>query len=143
MPVPGSEQDWVYDHVAALRLTLQDGDSLGARIVLLDAVGHVQAVGLGELLASQGREATVVCPLPPPRFQALVKGTVVPVCQCWSSPMLYCVVVPDRLLDESCSVKGTACQDVPALSTVTGCEASIITVQPLALSVLPRLSTDR
>jgi 2,4-dienoyl-CoA reductase-like NADH-dependent reductase (Old Yellow Enzyme family) len=64
MPVPGSEQDWVYDHVAALRLALQNGDSLGARIVLLDAVGHVQAVGLGEMLASQGREATVVCPLP-------------------------------------------------------------------------------
>jgi hypothetical protein len=64
MPVPGSKQDWVYDHVAALRLALDDPDSLGSRIVLLDAVGHVQAVGLGELLASQGREATVVCPLP-------------------------------------------------------------------------------
>ena len=64
MPVPGSEQDWVYDHVAALRLALDDPDTLGSRIVLLDAVGHVQAVGLGELLASQGREATVVCPLP-------------------------------------------------------------------------------
>ena len=64
MPVPGSEQDWVYDHVEALRRALTDPDSLGARIVLLDAVGHVQAVGLGEMLAAQGREATVVCPLP-------------------------------------------------------------------------------
>jgi 2,4-dienoyl-CoA reductase-like NADH-dependent reductase (Old Yellow Enzyme family)/thioredoxin reductase len=64
MPVPGSEQDWVYDHVAALELALDDPDSLGSRVVLLDVVGHVQAVGLGELLASQGREATVVCPLP-------------------------------------------------------------------------------
>jgi hypothetical protein len=64
MPVPGSAQDWVYDHVEALKLALHDPDRLGARIVLLDAVGHVQAVGLGELLASQGREAICVCPLP-------------------------------------------------------------------------------
>jgi 2,4-dienoyl-CoA reductase-like NADH-dependent reductase (Old Yellow Enzyme family) len=64
MPVPGSEQDWVYDHVEALRLALDTPDSLGSRIVLLEVVGHVQAVGLAELLASQGREATVVCPLP-------------------------------------------------------------------------------
>jgi hypothetical protein len=33
-------------------------------VVILDAVGHVQAVGLGELLAAQGRDTTVVCPLP-------------------------------------------------------------------------------
>lgn len=64
MPVLGSEQEWVYDHVTALQIALADPDRLGARIVILDAVGHVQAVGLGELLASQGREAICVCPLP-------------------------------------------------------------------------------
>lgn len=64
MPVPGSEQDFVLDHVEALRRAVRDPDSLGRRIVLLDAVGHVQAVGLAEILAVQGREATVVCPLP-------------------------------------------------------------------------------
>jgi 2,4-dienoyl-CoA reductase-like NADH-dependent reductase (Old Yellow Enzyme family) len=64
MPVPGSEQEWVLDHVRALQLALHDPDRLGTRIVILDAVGHVQAVGLGELLASQGREAICVCPLP-------------------------------------------------------------------------------
>jgi 2,4-dienoyl-CoA reductase-like NADH-dependent reductase (Old Yellow Enzyme family) len=64
MPVPGCEQDWVLDHVEALRRALGDAHRLGARVVILDAVGHVQGVGLGELLAAQGRETTVVCPLP-------------------------------------------------------------------------------
>jgi hypothetical protein len=64
MPVPGSEQDWVLDHVEALRRAVSDPDSLGSRVVILDVVGHVQGIGLAELLASQGRETTVVCPLP-------------------------------------------------------------------------------
>ena len=66
MPVPGSEQDWVLDHVEALKRVLADPDSLGNRIVLLDAVGHVQAIGLGELLASHGKEATCVTTLAMP-----------------------------------------------------------------------------
>jgi 2,4-dienoyl-CoA reductase-like NADH-dependent reductase (Old Yellow Enzyme family) len=66
MPVPGSEQDWVLDHVDALQRALADPDALGERIVLLDAVGHAQAIGLGELLASAGKEATCVTPLPVP-----------------------------------------------------------------------------
>ena len=41
------------DHVDALQIALADPDRLGSRIVLLDAVGHVQAIGLGELLASR------------------------------------------------------------------------------------------
>ena len=66
MPVPGSEQDWVLDHVDALRRALADPDALGDRIVLLDAVGHAQAIGLGELLAAAGKDATCVTPLPLP-----------------------------------------------------------------------------
>lgn len=66
MPVPGSEQPWVLHHVDALKRALSDPDSLGATIVLLDAVGHVQAIGLGELLATQGRRAICVTPLPMP-----------------------------------------------------------------------------
>jgi 2,4-dienoyl-CoA reductase-like NADH-dependent reductase (Old Yellow Enzyme family) len=66
MPVPGSEQPWVLDHVEALQRALADPDSLGSTIVLLDAVGHVQAIGLGELLATQGRNAICVTPLPLP-----------------------------------------------------------------------------
>jgi 2,4-dienoyl-CoA reductase-like NADH-dependent reductase (Old Yellow Enzyme family) len=66
MPVPGSEQDWVLDHVDALQRTLADPNALGERIVLLDAVGHAQAIGLGELLAAAGKHATCVTPLPLP-----------------------------------------------------------------------------
>jgi 2,4-dienoyl-CoA reductase-like NADH-dependent reductase (Old Yellow Enzyme family) len=66
MPVPGSEQDWVLDHVDALQRALADPGSLGERIVLLDAVGHAQAIGLGELLASAGKDAICVTPLPLP-----------------------------------------------------------------------------
>jgi hypothetical protein len=66
MPVPGSEQHWVLDHVDALERALVDPDALGNRVVLLDVVGHVQAIGLGELLATNGKDATVVCPLPIP-----------------------------------------------------------------------------
>jgi hypothetical protein len=66
MPVPGSEQDWVLDHVQALQRVLADPSSLGTRVLLLDAVGHCEAIALGELLASHGTEATVVTTLPVP-----------------------------------------------------------------------------
>ncbi|HEV2310767.1 MAG TPA: FAD-dependent oxidoreductase, partial [Acidimicrobiia bacterium] len=64
MPVPGSEQDWVLDHHEALACLDGDPARLGGRVVLLDAVGHVQGVGVGELLAARGIDVTVVCPLP-------------------------------------------------------------------------------
>jgi len=66
MPVPGSEQDWVLDHVEALQRVLVDPKALGDNVVLLDAVGHAQAIGLGELLAAAGTRATCVTPLPMP-----------------------------------------------------------------------------
>jgi 2,4-dienoyl-CoA reductase (NADPH2) len=62
MPVPGSEQDFVLDHEEAQRRA----DSLGPRIVILDAVGHIEAIGLGELLARAGKQVTVVTALPTP-----------------------------------------------------------------------------
>ena len=65
-PVPGSEQDWVLDHEDALRRAIAGGSELGNRIVVLDAVGHIEAIGLGELLASQDRDVTVVSTLPSP-----------------------------------------------------------------------------
>lgn len=58
MPVRGSEQDWVLDHESAL----QRIDALGRRVVVLDVVGHIEAIGLGELLARQQVEVTVVTP---------------------------------------------------------------------------------
>ncbi len=66
MPVPGAERGRVLDHEEALVAALAGGDTLGGRIVVLDAVGFIEAIGLGELLASQGREVTVVCSLPSP-----------------------------------------------------------------------------
>jgi len=67
MPVAGSDQDFVLDHVRALQVALSDdADTLGGRVVILDAVGHVEAIGLGELLAAQGREVHVVTPLASP-----------------------------------------------------------------------------
>jgi hypothetical protein len=62
MPVPGGEQPFVVDHERALL----EADRLGARIVILDAVGHIEAIGLGHLLASRGAEVTVASPLPAP-----------------------------------------------------------------------------
>jgi 2,4-dienoyl-CoA reductase-like NADH-dependent reductase (Old Yellow Enzyme family) len=58
MPVPGSQQAFVLDHEAAL----QRCETLGQRVVVLDVVGHIEAIGLGELLARQGVEVTVVTP---------------------------------------------------------------------------------
>ncbi|MCU1461875.1 MAG: NemA [Acidimicrobiales bacterium] len=65
-PVPGSDQTWVLDHEAALRQALDGGGDLGRRVLILDAVGHIEAIGLGELLASQGREVIGVTSLPSP-----------------------------------------------------------------------------
>jgi 2,4-dienoyl-CoA reductase-like NADH-dependent reductase (Old Yellow Enzyme family) len=62
MPVPGSDRSFVVDHERAL----VDAERLGPRVVILDAVGHIEAIGLGHLLASLGKEVTVVCPLPSP-----------------------------------------------------------------------------
>jgi len=62
MPIPGSEQAFVFDHEQAL----MQAESLGPRVVILDAVGHIEAIGLGELLAARGCEVTVATPLPSP-----------------------------------------------------------------------------
>jgi 2,4-dienoyl-CoA reductase-like NADH-dependent reductase (Old Yellow Enzyme family) len=62
LPIPGSEQDFVVDHEQALA----DPDALGRRVVILDAVGHIEGIGLAELLASRGVEVTLATPLPQP-----------------------------------------------------------------------------
>ena len=62
MPIAGSEQPWVIDHERALL----DADAIGPRVVILDAIGHIEAIGIGHLLAERGREVTVVTPLHSP-----------------------------------------------------------------------------
>jgi 2,4-dienoyl-CoA reductase-like NADH-dependent reductase (Old Yellow Enzyme family)/thioredoxin reductase len=62
MPVPGSEQGFVLDHEEAQRKR----PSVGARVVILDTVGHIEAIGLAELLAREGRSVTLVTALPTP-----------------------------------------------------------------------------
>ncbi|HZR80472.1 MAG TPA: FAD-dependent oxidoreductase [Candidatus Binatia bacterium] len=62
MPVPGWDQDFVLDHEQAIARASE----LGPRVVVLDAVGHIEAIALGELLARRGCEVTVATPLPSP-----------------------------------------------------------------------------
>jgi len=62
MPIPGADQPWVLDHETALR----EPARVGHRVVILDAVGHIEAIGIGELLAAQGRDVTLVTPLSTP-----------------------------------------------------------------------------
>ena len=62
LPIAGSEQPWVLtvDDVVA------DPSRAGPRVVVLDAVGDIQAIGTAELLAAAGRDVIVVSPLPSP-----------------------------------------------------------------------------
>lgn len=62
MPIRGCEQTFVIDHEQALI----DVATLPDPVIILDAVGHIEAIGIGELLASLGKTVTVVTPLPMP-----------------------------------------------------------------------------
>jgi hypothetical protein len=43
-----------------------EADGIRGRVVVLDVVGHIEAIGLGEQLAAGGADVTVACPLPTP-----------------------------------------------------------------------------
>jgi 2,4-dienoyl-CoA reductase-like NADH-dependent reductase (Old Yellow Enzyme family) len=62
MPVPGSEQEFVLDHEQALLRAAE----LGPRVVILDAVGHIEGIGLAELLAGLGKQVALAMPLAAP-----------------------------------------------------------------------------
>ncbi|HSP96413.1 MAG TPA: FAD-dependent oxidoreductase [Candidatus Dormibacteraeota bacterium] len=62
MPIPGAALPFVLDHEVALA----QADQLGARVVIFDVVGHIEAIGLGELLAQRGCEAIVATPFATP-----------------------------------------------------------------------------
>ncbi|MFP6609213.1 MAG: FAD-dependent oxidoreductase [Deltaproteobacteria bacterium] len=67
MPVSGTDRSFVINHEQALEQALgAESDELGHRIVILDTVGHIEGLGLGELLAGQQREVTLVMPLATP-----------------------------------------------------------------------------
>jgi len=63
-PVLGYEQDFVIDHIEALQRAL--AGELTGKVVVLDAVGHIEAIGLGELLGRQDVDVTVVTALSAP-----------------------------------------------------------------------------
>jgi len=62
MPVPGTEDRRVLDHEEAL----QSAGELGPRVVIFDAVGHIEGIGLAELLAARGARVLLAMPLPAP-----------------------------------------------------------------------------
>ncbi len=62
MPIAGCDQVWVLDHERAL----VEADSLGEQVVILDAIGHIEAIGIGHLLAERGRQVTIVTPMHAP-----------------------------------------------------------------------------
>jgi hypothetical protein len=62
MPVPGADAPWVVDHETALR----EPARVGRRVVVLDAVGHIEAIALSERFAANGREVVLVTPLATP-----------------------------------------------------------------------------
>ena len=66
LPVSGADRSWVIDHEHALVELLADPGALGERIVMLDAVGDIAAIGIGHALALAGNQVTTVTPLPSP-----------------------------------------------------------------------------
>jgi hypothetical protein len=56
------EAPFVIDHEPAVAAP----ERLRHRVVVLDAVGHIEAIGRGELLAAAGRDVDVVTPLASP-----------------------------------------------------------------------------
>jgi NADPH-dependent 2,4-dienoyl-CoA reductase/sulfur reductase-like enzyme len=62
LPLAGAAPPFVLDHVAAL----ERADALGRRVVVFDVVGHIEGIGLGELLAARGAEVIVATPFPTP-----------------------------------------------------------------------------
>jgi len=62
MPVTGSDQPFVFDHETAMAHL----DRLGSRVLIFDVVGHIEAIGLGELLATRGVDVTVATPFAMP-----------------------------------------------------------------------------
>jgi 2,4-dienoyl-CoA reductase-like NADH-dependent reductase (Old Yellow Enzyme family) len=75
MPVPGSDRAFVVDHERALAAP----ERLGRRVVVLDTVGHIEGIGLAELLARGGHEVTLAMPFAsPPLLDAETAAAALP-----------------------------------------------------------------
>ncbi|HEX5615945.1 MAG TPA: FAD-dependent oxidoreductase, partial [Acidimicrobiia bacterium] len=61
-PLAGGDRPWVIDHERAIAAP----ESLGAHVVVLDAVGDIAALGTAHLLAEHGRDVTLVSPMATP-----------------------------------------------------------------------------
>jgi pyruvate/2-oxoglutarate dehydrogenase complex dihydrolipoamide dehydrogenase (E3) component len=61
-PLPGLDQAWVIDHERAITQRA----SLGERVLVLDAVGDIAAIGVAHLLAEGGHQVTCATPLASP-----------------------------------------------------------------------------
>ena len=62
MPIPGSEGEIALDHEQALERI----DELGPRVLVLDVVGHIEGIGISEMLAERGCEVSLAMPLASP-----------------------------------------------------------------------------
>jgi 2,4-dienoyl-CoA reductase-like NADH-dependent reductase (Old Yellow Enzyme family) len=78
-PVTGLDHAFVLDHEAAV-LTV---DSLGERVLIVDVVGHIEGVGLAEMVAATGRQVTLSSPLASPVLldQATAKSALRRACR--------------------------------------------------------------
>jgi 2,4-dienoyl-CoA reductase-like NADH-dependent reductase (Old Yellow Enzyme family)/thioredoxin reductase len=62
MPIAGSEPDWVLDHESAQHRLAE----IGGDVVVVDAVGFIDGIALGEAIAATGARVSVVMPLAQP-----------------------------------------------------------------------------
>ena len=135
-PVPGAERDWVIDHEAALR----EPARVGRRVVILDAVGHIEAIGLGELLARDGREVTIVTPLATPiALDAETLAMALPRAVragCRWRPSTVLTGVGDHTATFACVLGGTT-------ETVTGVDTVVIRAHGLPEDGLYHALRDR
>ncbi len=63
MPIPGAD---AAVRPATTKRRSRRSTQLGARVVIFDVVGHIEAIGLGELLARRGVDVTVATPFATP-----------------------------------------------------------------------------
>lgn len=61
-PLTGGDRPWVVDHERAIA----DPGVIGTRVVVLDAVGDIAAIGTAHLLAERGCDVTLVTPMATP-----------------------------------------------------------------------------